>query len=104
MLARSTTGRTISALRAAIFSAVVGVALIFIFLLDVRLQGDDVAAAVLAALLGAVALGGYLYLFQPKEASSLPRLLLLALLIVLWVAAAEMGPSMMPQISSTMSR
>jgi putative nucleotidyltransferase with HDIG domain len=133
---KSTTGRTISALRAAVFSAVVGVALIFILfplfparfdvregdvatrdisahgavivsegqvisaaameqlrdagLADVHLQGDHVAAAVLAALLGALALGGYLYLFQPREASSLPRLLLLVLLIVLWVAAAKL--------------
>ena len=133
---KSTTGRTISALRAAVFSAVVGVALIFILfplfparfdvregdvatrdisahgevivsegqvigatamdqlrdagLADVHLQGDHVAAAVLAALLGALALGGYLYLFQPREASSLPRLLLLALLVVLWVAAAKL--------------
>ncbi len=136
MLARSTTRRKISALRAAVFSAVVGVALIFILfpvfpagldvgegeiatrdisvhgevivsegqvitadvmeqlrdagLVDVHLQGDHVAAAVLVALLGALALGGYLYLFQPKEASSLPRLLLLALLVVLWVAAAKL--------------
>ncbi len=136
MLARSTTRRRISALRAAIFSGVIGVALIFILfpvfpapldvregdpasrdisvhgevivseggeitagvmeqlrdagLVDVHLQGDQVAAAVLAALLGALALGGYLYLFEPKEASSLPRLLLLALLVVLWVAAAKL--------------
>jgi len=136
MLARSTTERRISALRAAVFSAVVGVALIFILfsvfparfdvregdvatrdisahgevivsqgqvvsasameqlrdagLADVHLQGDHVAAAVLAGLLGALALGGYLYLFQPKEASSLPRLLLLALLVVLWVAGAKL--------------
>jgi hypothetical protein len=59
-------------------------------LVDVHLQGDHVAAAVLVALLGALALGGYLYLFQPNEASSLPRLLLLALLVVLWVAAAKL--------------
>jgi putative nucleotidyltransferase with HDIG domain len=136
MHARSTTRKRISALRAAIFSAVVGVALIFILfpvfpasfdvregdiasrdisvhgevivsegqaisaaameqlrdagLVDVHLQGDHVAAAVLAALLGALALGGYLYLFQPKEASSLARLLLLALLVILWVAAAKL--------------
>ena len=136
MLARSTAEKRISALRAAIFSAVVGVALIFILfpvfparfdvregdvaprdidvhgevivregqvigasvmeqlrdagLVDVHLQGDHVAAAVLVALLGALALGGYLYLFQPREASSLPRLLLLALLVVLWVAAAKL--------------
>jgi putative nucleotidyltransferase with HDIG domain len=133
---KSTTGKAISALRAAIFSAVVGVALIFILfplfparfdvqegdvasrdisvhgevivsegkvisaaameqlrdagLADVHLQGDHVAAAVLAALLGALALGGYLYFFQPREASSLPRLLLLVLLIVLWVLAAKL--------------
>jgi len=90
MLARSTAEKRISALRAAIFSAVVGVALTFIFVLDVHLQGDHVAAAVLAALLGALALGGYLYLFQPKEAASLARLVLLALLVVLWVAAAKL--------------
>jgi putative nucleotidyltransferase with HDIG domain len=136
MLARSTAERRISALRAAVFSAVIGVALIFILfplfparyhvgqgdvatrsisvggevivqqgqvisasaiqqlrdagLVDVHLQGDQVAAAVLAALLGALALGGYLYLFQPKEVARLPRLLLLFLLVVLWVAAAKL--------------
>jgi len=136
VLTRSTTGRRISTLRAAVFAAVVGVALIFILfpvfparfdvregdvasrdisvqgevivregqvisasvmeelrdagLVDVHLRGDHVAAAVLAALLGAVALGGYLYLFQPGEAASLPRLLLLALLVVLWVTAAKL--------------
>ncbi|MGQ9573510.1 MAG: HD family phosphohydrolase [Dehalococcoidia bacterium] len=59
-------------------------------LVDVHLEGDDVAAAVLMALLGALVLGGYLYRFQPEEAASLPRLLLLTLLIVLWVAAAKL--------------
>jgi len=139
---KSTTGRAISGLRAAVFSAVVAVALIFILfpvlparfdvregdiatrdisahgevivseggeitagvmeqlrdagLADVHLQGDHVAAAVLAALLGALALGGYLYLFQPRDASSLARLLLLGLLVVLWVAAAKLllGPAL----------
>jgi putative nucleotidyltransferase with HDIG domain len=59
-------------------------------LVDVHLQGEKVAAAVLAALLGALALGGYLFLFQPKEVASLARLLLLFLLVVLWVAAAKL--------------
>ncbi|MDP2950015.1 MAG: HDIG domain-containing protein [Chloroflexota bacterium] len=59
-------------------------------LVGVHLEGDAVAAAVLVALLGSLALGGYLYLFQPREVSSLPRLLLLALLILLWVAAAKL--------------
>jgi putative nucleotidyltransferase with HDIG domain len=59
-------------------------------LVGASLGGDDVAAAVLAALLGAAALAGYLYLFQPKEASSPPRLLLLALLVVLWALAARL--------------
>ena len=59
-------------------------------LVGASLGGDDVAAAVLAALLGATALAGYLYLFQPKEASSPTRLLLLALLVVLWALAARL--------------
>jgi putative nucleotidyltransferase with HDIG domain len=59
-------------------------------LVGAGLGGDDVAAAVLAALLGATALAGYIYLFQPKEASSPARLLLLALLVVLWVLAARL--------------
>jgi len=59
-------------------------------LVGASLGGDDVAAAVLASLLGASALAGYLYLFQPKEASSPTRLLLLALLVVLWALAARL--------------
>ncbi len=59
-------------------------------LVDVHLEGDDVAAAVLVALLGAMALAGYLYLFQPREVASLSRLLLLGMLVVLWVAAAKL--------------
>jgi putative nucleotidyltransferase with HDIG domain len=136
MPARSTADRRISALTAIIFSAAIGVALIFILfpvfparyhvgqgdvatreisvggqvivrqgevigasamqelrdagLVDVHLQADKVAAAVLAALLGALALGGYLFLFQPREVASLARLLLLFLLVVLWVAAAKL--------------
>jgi len=136
VLIKSIAGRRISALRAAVFSAVVGVALIFIIfpvfparfnveegdvaprdisahgdvivregqvigasvmeqlrdagLVDVHLEGDEVAAVVLASLLAALALGSYLYLFQPKETASLPRLLLLTLLIVLWVLAAKL--------------
>lgn len=59
-------------------------------LVDVHLQGDHVAAAVLAALAGALALAGYLYLFQPREVASVSRLLLLGMLVVLWVAAAKL--------------
>src|SRR4030042_849489 len=75
MLAMPLADRRVSALRAGALVASLG--------------GDDVAAAVLAALLGATALAGYLYLFQPKEASSPTRLLLLALLVVLWALAAR---------------
>src|SRR4030066_67137 len=71
MLAMPLADRKVSALRAGAFGLVVAVAL-------------------LAALLGATALAGYLYLFQPKEASSPPRLLLLALLVVLWALAARL--------------
>lgn len=59
-------------------------------LVDVHLGSDDLAAAVLAALLGAGALAGYLYLFQPREVGSVSRLLLLGLLVVLWVTAAKL--------------
>ncbi|HEU4759591.1 MAG TPA: HDIG domain-containing protein [Dehalococcoidia bacterium] len=58
-------------------------------LLDNRLQGQDVAAAVIFGILGGAALGLYLHLFQPREANTLPRLVLVGLLVVLWVAGAK---------------
>jgi putative nucleotidyltransferase with HDIG domain len=52
---------------------------------DVR---GAVGAALIAVLAGAL-LGLYLYLFQPREVNTVPRLFMLGLLIVLWVAAAK---------------
>ncbi|MBI2912507.1 MAG: HDIG domain-containing protein [Chloroflexi bacterium] len=58
-------------------------------LLDNRLDGGDVLAAVIMALLGGASLGLYLYLLQPREVSTVPRLVMLGLLVVLWMAAAK---------------
>ena len=51
-------------------------------LVGASLGGDDVAAAVLAALLGATALAGYLYLFQPGGVHSARHLLMVTVLVV----------------------
>ena len=58
-------------------------------LLDNRLQGEEVAAAVIFALLGGAGLALYLYLFQPREVNNLPRLAMVGMLMVLWVAGAK---------------
>ena len=88
--------RTISPLRATLFAVGLGVALIFIISPDVpggaeagSISGDDVAAAVMISLLSAGALGLYLFIFQPRELNTVPRLFMLALLVVVWVAAAK---------------
>jgi putative nucleotidyltransferase with HDIG domain len=46
-------------------------------------------AALLASVLGAGALGLYLYLFQPKQAAGVPRLFMVGMLVLFWVAAAK---------------
>ena len=77
----------ISPLRAFLFALAVGIALIFV--LFPGESGDDVAGAVLIALVSGSALGLYLYLFQPREVSTLGRLIMVGLLMVLWVLAAK---------------
>ncbi len=58
-------------------------------LLENKVEGADVAAAVIVAVLGGALLGLYVYLFQPKEVNNLARLIMVGLLVVLWVAAAK---------------
>jgi putative nucleotidyltransferase with HDIG domain len=99
------TGRrrlTISPLRATVFAAALGVALIFVLFpslpgsaeidgrtIENSLDGRDVAAAVMVALLSGAVLGFYLYLFQPAELNSVVRLFMLGIVIVVWTAAAK---------------
>ncbi len=58
-------------------------------LLDNRIDVGDVAAAVIVAVTAAALLGLYVYLFQPREVTNPPRLFMVGLLLVLWVAAAK---------------
>ncbi|MEE8347742.1 MAG: HDIG domain-containing metalloprotein [Dehalococcoidia bacterium] len=87
--------RVISPLRATLFAVSLGVALVFVVSPNVPgsaqggIGGDDVAAATMISLLAGGALGLYLYLFQPRELNSVLRLFMLALLTVIWVAAAK---------------
>ncbi len=87
--------RTVSPLRATLFAVGLGVALIFVISpsvpgsADGTIDGEDVAAAVMVSLLAGGALGLYLYLFQPPELNTVARLFVLALLVLLWVAAAK---------------
>ena len=86
---------TVSPLRATLFAVGVSLALIFIISpsvpgsADAGVGGDDVAAAAMISLLAGGILGLYLYLFQPRELNTVLRLFMLALLIVVWVAAAK---------------
>jgi putative nucleotidyltransferase with HDIG domain len=86
---------TVSPLRATLFAVGLGVALIVVVSPSVPgsakagVSGEDVAAAVMISLLVAAALGLYLYLFQPRELNTVARLFMLALLVILWVAAAK---------------
>ncbi|MCH8920710.1 MAG: HDIG domain-containing protein [Chloroflexi bacterium] len=87
--------RTISPLRATLFALGLGVALSFVISpsvpgsADRGIGGDDVAAAVMISLLAAGGLGLYLYIFQPKELNTALRLFMVALLVVIWMAAAK---------------
>ena len=87
--------RAVSPLRATLFAVGLGVALIFVVSPSVpgspegAIGGDDVAAAAMISLLAGGALGLYLHLFQPRELNSVLRLFMLALLTVVWVAAAK---------------
>ena len=58
-------------------------------LLDNRLNAEDIAAAVIVAILSGATMGLYLYRFQPREVTTVSRLAMVALLLVLWVAAAK---------------
>ncbi len=86
---------TISPLRATMFAVGLGVALSLVISpsvpgsADRGIGGDDVAAAVMISLLSAGGLGLYLYIFQPKELNTVLRLFMVALLVVIWVAAAK---------------
>ena len=86
---------TISPLRATLFAVGLGVALSLVISpsvpgsADLGIGGDDVAAAAMISLLSAGGLGLYLYIFQPKELNTVLRLVMVALLVVLWVAAAK---------------
>ena len=87
--------RAVSPLRATLFAVGLGVALIFVVSPSVpgsaegEIGGDDVAAVTMISLLAGGALGLYLHLFQPRELDSVLRLFMLALLTVVWVAAAK---------------
>jgi hypothetical protein len=50
--------------------------------------GGVLASVIVGALTGG-ALGLYLYLFQPKEVRNVPRLVMVGMLILLWVAGAK---------------
>jgi cyclic-di-AMP phosphodiesterase PgpH len=50
----------------------------------------DIAAAALLSLMGGSALGVYSYLFQPRALGSWRRMLLLALLVLVWLAVARL--------------
>ena len=58
-------------------------------LLQNHITASGTAAAIVFALLGAAGLALYLYLFQPQEVNTVPRLLMVGLLTVLWVAGAK---------------
>jgi putative nucleotidyltransferase with HDIG domain len=90
------TKRTVSPLRATLFAVGLAVALIFVTTPNLpgasdagNLGSDDVAAAVMISLLSAGALALYLYLFQPTELYTILRLFMLAILVIVWVAAAK---------------
>jgi putative nucleotidyltransferase with HDIG domain len=82
---------TVSPLRAFLWALAVSAALVFVLIPggEAPLAADDVAAAVLVALVGGASLALYLYLFQPQGVSDLGRLAMVALLVILWVLAAK---------------
>src|SRR5438270_7119562 len=94
--------RSISPLRAVVFAVGLTIALILVVspalpgsvqaggrLITNQLSRGDGAAAVLVSLLAGVALGLYLYLFQPRGLDTRRRLGMLAVVIVVWLAAAK---------------
>ena len=58
-------------------------------LLGNEMSFGGVLAAVLAGILGGGALGLYLYLFQPSQVTGVPRLFMVGMLVLFWVAAAK---------------
>jgi putative nucleotidyltransferase with HDIG domain len=58
-------------------------------LLDNALERESLASAVIVALLAGVSLGLYLYLFQPREVNTVPRLVIVGMLVLVWVAGAK---------------
>src|SRR3989304_5294131 len=81
---------TVSPLRATLFAVGVSLALIFvIFPTESDLHSEDVAATVIISLIAGGVLGVHVYMFQPRELNTALRLFMLALLIVVWVAAAK---------------
>src|SRR3970040_1628110 len=81
---------TVSPLRATLFAVGVSLALIFvIFPTESDLHTEDVAATVIISLIAGGVLGVHVYMFQPRELNTALRLFMLALLIVVWVAAAK---------------
>ena len=75
-------------IRAFLFGLVVATSLIFV--LFPWGSGDDVGGIVLMALATGGAFALYLHLFQPREMFTLWRLLMVALLFILWVLAVRM--------------
>jgi putative nucleotidyltransferase with HDIG domain len=58
-------------------------------MLENRITMSGTIAAIVFAVLGAAGLAIYLYLFQPSEVNTIPRLVMVGLLTVLWVAGAK---------------
>jgi len=54
-----------------------------------QITASGTIAAIVFAVLGAAGLALYLYLFQPQEVNTVPRLVMVALLAIVWVAGAK---------------
>jgi putative nucleotidyltransferase with HDIG domain len=58
-------------------------------MLQNHITASGTAAAIVFAILGAAGLALYLYLFQPQEVNTVPRIVMVGLITVLWVAGAK---------------
>jgi putative nucleotidyltransferase with HDIG domain len=58
-------------------------------MLQNHITASGTAAAIVFAILGAAGLALYLYLFQPQEVNTVPRVVMVGLITVLWVAGAK---------------
>jgi putative nucleotidyltransferase with HDIG domain len=58
-------------------------------MLENRITMTGTIAAIVFAVLGAAGLAIYLYLFQPAEVNTIPRLFMVGMITVLWVAGAK---------------